>query len=41
VADERLVESFVANVGCGMKEREETKIVEERERRSRWLLCRW
>jgi len=32
VADERLVESFVAIVGCGMKEREETKIAEERER---------
>jgi hypothetical protein len=35
VADERLVvalvESFVAIVGCGMKEREKTKIAEERE----------
>jgi len=47
VVDERLVvalvESFVAIVGCGMKEREETKIAEERERerRSRWLLYRW
>jgi hypothetical protein len=36
VADERLaaalVESFMAGVGCGVKEREETKIAEERER---------
>jgi len=39
VANERLmaalVESFVTNVSFGMKEREETEIAEERERRSR------
>jgi hypothetical protein len=44
VADERLVvvlvESFMASVGCGVKEREETKIAKERDSRSRWLLCR-
>ena len=36
MADERLVaalvESFMAGVDCGVKEREETKIAEERER---------
>jgi hypothetical protein len=34
-----LVESFVAGVSCGVKGREETKITEERKRRSWWLLC--